>query len=238
MERNSMYSAKGNAEARIIARLDNVIKYYRMGDGYVCALNQAKLTIYQGDYLAILGPSGSGKSTLLNILGCLDVPTIGFYELFGSNTSTLTDDEMTAIRNRRIGFVFQNAQLLPRLTALQNVELPLVYAGFPPEIRREKAEEALKRVYLEDRMDHLPTQLSGGQQQRVAIARAIVNHPDLLLADEPTGALDQKTGGQIVEIFDALNRGGSTIVMITHNESIARKTKRIVRISDGILTEV
>lgn len=236
-EKDGMRQTNDESSEKPVARLVNVIKYYKMGENYVCALNHANLTIYQGDYLSILGPSGSGKSTLLNILGCLDIPTMGFYELFGSNTSYLTDDELTSIRNQRIGFVFQNAQLLPRLTAVQNVELPLVYAGFPPEKRREKAIEALQKVYLEDRMDHLPTQLSGGQQQRVAIARAIVNDPALLLADEPTGALDQKTGDQIVGIFDLLNGNGSTVVMITHNESIARNTKRIVRISDGILTE-
>ncbi len=222
----------------VVARLKDVMKYYKMGDNYVSALNQANLTIWRGDYLSILGPSGSGKSTLLNILGCLDVPTTGVYELFGSNTSTLSDDEMTSVRNRRIGFVFQNAQLLPRLTAIQNVELPLIYAGVPQAQRREKAMKALQKVYLEERMDHLPTQLSGGQQQRVAIARAIVNDPTLLLADEPTGALDQKTGDQIISIFEALNRNGSTIVMITHNEAIAKTTRRIVRITDGILTEV
>lgn len=231
-----------NTESRetpreITARLINVSKQYRMGSVDVFALNRANLTIRNRDYLSILGPSGSGKSTMLNILGCLDIPTSGTYELFGRNVQGLTDNEMTAIRNQKIGFVFQNAQLLPRLTALENVELPLIYAGIPATRRHGLAAEALQKVYLKDRMDHLPTQLSGGQQQRVAIARAIVNDPCLLLADEPTGALDQKTGQQIIEIFDSLNKAGSTIVMITHNEEIARNTKRIVRILDGILSE-
>ena len=222
---------------RIIARLSGVSKRYRMGDTEVNALREANLIIRAGDYLSILGPSGSGKSTLLNILGCLDVPTSGDYTLFGQRINGLGDNELTRIRNKKIGFVFQNAQLLPRLTALENVELPLVYAGVSPAGRREMAMQALRKVFLENRMDHLPTQLSGGQQQRVAIARAIANHPALLLADEPTGALDQETGKQIMGIFDSLNRVGSTVVMITHNEELARTTRRTVRILDGRLTE-
>ena len=222
---------------RVIARLTGVSKRYRMGSTEVNALREANLVIRNGDYLSILGPSGSGKSTMLNILGCLDVPTSGEYELFGRRVSGLSDNELTKLRNRKIGFVFQNAQLLLRLTALENVELPLIYAGISPAGRREMAVQALRKVSLEERMDHLPTQLSGGQQQRVAIARAVANHPALLLADEPTGALDQETGKQIMAIFDALNRAGSTIVMITHNEELARMTRRTVRIMDGRLTE-
>ena len=215
----------------------DIDKDYMMVGEPVHALKKISLSIREGEYLSVLGPSGSGKSTLMNIIGCLDVPTAGQYILQGREVEEMDERELAQLRSREIGFVFQNSQLLGRLTALKNVELPLIYAGVPPRERRERAEAMLERVGLEDRMDHFPTQLSGGQQQRVAIARAMVGNPSLLLADEPTGALDQKTGAQIMELFSELNRENRTIIMITHDMNIAAHAKRIIRIIDGEIQE-
>ncbi len=215
----------------------DIDKDYPMGDEIVHVLRRISLDISEGEYLSILGPSGSGKSTLMNIIGCLDTPTAGRYVLKGRAVDELDEGELARLRSREIGFVFQNAQLLPRLSALKNVELPLIYAGIPPRERRQRARRMLERVGLGDRMEHLPSQLSGGQQQRVAIARALVGNPSILLADEPTGALDQKTGAQIMALFKALSDEGRTIVMITHDMNIAAHARRIVRIIDGELLE-
>ena len=210
--------------------------YYMAGEA-VHVLKKISLDITEGEYLSVLGPSGSGKSTLMNIIGCLDIPTAGQYILRGREVEEMDQRELAQLRSREIGFIFQNSQLLPRLTALKNVELPLIYAGVPPRERRRRAKEMLVRVGLEDRMDHLPTQLSGGQQQRVAVARALVGNPSLLLADEPTGALDQKTGAQIMELFRELNDEHRTIIMITHDMHIASHAHRVVRIIDGEILE-
>ena len=210
--------------------------YYMAGEA-VHVLKKISLDIEEGDYLSVLGPSGSGKSTLMNIIGCLDTPTAGQYVLRGREVEDMDEKELARLRSREIGFIFQNSQLLPRLDARKNVELPLVYAGVPPRERRRRAEAMLERVGLQDRMDHLPTQLSGGQQQRVAIARALVGNPSLLLADEPTGALDQKTGAQIMELFHELNDEHRTIIMITHDMNIAAHARRVVRIIDGVISE-
>lgn len=215
----------------------DIDKDYPMGDETVHVLRSVSLDITEGEYLSILGPSGSGKSTLMNIIGCLDTPSAGRYVLKGRAVDELDEGELARLRSREIGFVFQNAQLLPRLCALKNVELPLIYAGIPPRERRHRARQMLERVGLGDRMEHLPTQLSGGQQQRVAIARALANNPTILLADEPTGALDQQTGRQVMNLFHDLNEEGNTIIMITHDISIARHAKRIVRLLDGELSE-
>ncbi len=215
----------------------DIDKDYPMGDETVHVLRSVSLDITEGEYLSVLGPSGSGKSTLMNIIGCLDTPSAGRYVLKGRAVDELDEGELARLRSREIGFVFQNAQLLPRLCALKNVELPLIYAGIPPRERRHRARQMLERVGLGDRMEHLPTQLSGGQQQRVAIARALVGNPSILLADEPTGALDQKTGAQIMSLFKALSDEGRTIVMITHDMNIAAHARRIVRIIDGELLE-
>ena len=212
-------------------------KYYQMGEESVHVLRDVALTIREGEYLSVLGPSGSGKSTLMNIIGCLDVATSGSYILHGTPIEELNDTELAHLRSREIGFIFQNSQLLPRLTALKNVELPLFYAGVTPRERRRRAQELLERVGLGDRMNHLPNQLSGGQQQRVAIARALVGNPSILLADEPTGALDQKTGRQVMSLFQELNGEGRTIIMITHDMHIAAYAHRVVHIIDGVLTE-
>lgn len=218
-------------------RMTNINKYYQVGDEQAHILKDICLTIERGEFLSVLGPSGSGKSTLMNIIGCLDVPTTGEYILNGQDTGGLTEKELGEIRSREIGFIFQSHQLLPRLTALKNVELPLIYAGFSPRERHNKAKELLIRVGLEDRMDHYPNQLSGGQCQRVAIARALVGSPSILLADEPTGALDQNTGKQVMELFHELNNEGRTIIMITHDIKIAQNARRVVHIIDGVLTE-
>ena len=214
-----------------------VNKFYPMGDEQAHILKNVNLEMEAGEYLSVLGPSGSGKSTLMNIIGCLDVATSGSYILRGRQIESLSENELAEIRGREIGFIFQNSQLLPRLTARRNVELPLIYAGVPPKARRKRAEEILARVGLEDRMEHLPNQLSGGQQQRVAIARALAGDPSMLLADEPTGALDQKTGRQIMDLFEELNGEGRTVIMITHDMRIASRARRVVRIVDGVLTE-
>jgi len=218
-----------------ILKLTDICKDYQQGKEPVRVLKNICLTVEKGDYLAIMGPSGSGKTTLMNIIGCLDVPTSGSYELDGRNLKDLTDDDLADIRNRHIGFVFQHFHLLPKMTALDNVALPLLYADIPLKERRQRAADALKAVGLEERMDFYPNQLSGGQCQRVAIARAMVGKPDLLLADEPTGALDTKSGNQIMEIFRQLSGDGMTIVMITHEPSIAQCADKTYRILDGEL---
>ena len=220
-----------------ILKLTDICKDYQQGKEPVRVLKNINLTVEQGDYLAIMGPSGSGKTTLMNLIGCLDVPTSGTYELQGENLKDLSDDALADIRNRHIGFVFQNFHLLPKMDALDNVALPLLYAGVSLKERRERAEEALKAVGLEERIHFLPNQLSGGQCQRVAIARAMVGKPDLLLADEPTGALDSKSGSQIMDIFRQLSAEGMTIIMITHEQAIAECADKIYYILDGELRD-
>ena len=220
-----------------ILMMNGITKVYRMGTEEQVVLKQIDLYVKKGDFLAVLGPSGSGKSTLMNIIGCLDSPTSGNYVLSSKQINELKENELAVIRNKEIGFVFQQFQLLPRLSALQNVELPLVYAGIKEKERKMRAKDILSKVGLEDKLHHRPNQLSGGQQQRVAIARALVTEPSVLLADEPTGALDQKTGKQIMELFREINNEGKTIVMITHDQEIAKQANRIVHILDGQLRE-
>ena len=224
-------------EKNVFFEMSGIDKDYIMADEAVHVLRQIDLRVEEGEFLSVLGPSGSGKSTLMNIIGCLDTPTAGRYTLKNREVEELDEQELAQLRSREIGFIFQNSQLLPRLTALKNVELPLIYAGVGRRERRRRAEAMLERVGLRERMDHLPTQLSGGQQQRVAIARALVGNPSILLADEPTGALDQKTGHQIMELFRELNEERRTIIMITHDMNIARHARRIVRIVDGVISE-
>ena len=214
-----------------------IVKQYQMGDELQTILKGIDLDIDEGEFLSVLGPSGSGKSTLMNIIGCLDTPTAGTYILHGRTIRDLSEKELARIRCREIGFIFQQFQLLPRLDAMGNVELPLIYAGVPPRERRRRAEEMLVRVGLQDKLHHNRNQLSGGQQQRVAIARALATNPTILLADEPTGALDQTTGEQVMELFEGLHDEGRTIVMITHDLKIARHGSRIVNILDGVLSE-
>jgi putative ABC transport system ATP-binding protein len=214
-----------------ILEVRDVTKHYRMGTEVVRALDGVSIAIRRGEYVAIMGASGSGKSTLLNILGCLDLPTSGQYFLGGQDVASLSQSALALVRGRRVGFVFQTFELLPRATALKNVELPLVYARVSK--RRERAVEALKRVGLGERMTHRPNELSGGQRQRVAVARALAQRPDILLADEPTGNLDSKTGQEILALFEQLNREGQTIVVVTHDANIARRCRRVIRISDG-----
>ena len=218
-----------------ILKLTDICKDYRQGKEPVRVLKNIDLTVEKGEYLAIMGPSGSGKTTLMNIIGCLDVPTSGTYELDGKDLKDLTDDALAEIRSKYIGFVFQSFHLLPKMDALDNVALPLLYRGISLKERRERAAEALKAVGLEDRMHFMPNQLSGGQCQRVAIARAMVGNPSMLLADEPTGALDTKSGSQIMEIFRQLSQKGITIIMITHEPTIAECADKIYRILDGEL---
>jgi putative ABC transport system ATP-binding protein len=222
----------------VILKLEHIYKDYNLGKITVPALKDVSLEVERGEYVAIMGPSGSGKSTLMNIIGCLDRPTSGTYELAGQNIQSLGDTQLADVRLHKIGFVFQNFQLLPRMSAMDNVALPLIYAGVRKKTRRERAKEALIRVGLEDRLNFKPTQLSGGQKQRVAIARAMVNKPDILLADEPTGALDSKSGQQVMELFQSLNDEGVTVVMITHDRKIAEHAKRVVTIFDGELSEL
>ena len=219
----------------MILELSHIYKNYQSGSLEVPVLKDVNLTIEEGEYLAIMGPSGSGKSTLMNIVGCLDTPTSGTMILDGEDVSKLSDNAMADVRLRKLGFIFQSFQLLPYETALENVALPLTYAGVSRAERRERAAEALKRVGLEERMNFIPTQLSGGQKQRVAIARAMINRPKLLLADEPTGALDQASGRQVMELFESLNEEGVTVMMITHDANVAKRARRIVEIWDGEL---
>lgn len=218
-----------------VIELQGITRHFKIGDTDVFALRGVDLTIQRGEYVAFMGPSGSGKSTLMNILGCLDTPTGGKYILNGQNVSNLTDDELAEIRNKEIGFVFQTFNLLARNTSLENVALPLVYAGYNKKDRTQKAIQSLTNVGLADRMDHKPNELSGGQRQRVAIARALVNNPSIILADEPTGNLDTKTSYEIMELMEEIHRNGNTVIVVTHEEDIARRAKRIVRLRDGII---
>lgn len=216
-----------------LIRLENISRRYRMGAEVIHALREVSLELGRGEYVAIMGPSGSGKSTLMNVIGCLDTPTGGRYELNGVSVSEMDDNQLAEIRNREIGFVFQTFNLLPRSNALRNVELPLVYAGMPLEERHRQALEALAQVGLADRVHHKPSEMSGGQRQRVAVARALVTRPSIILADEPTGNLDSRTGDEIMGLFDTLHAQGNTIILVTHEESVARHARRIVRIRDG-----
>ena len=216
-----------------IIEIRNLTKIYDMGATAVHALSEVDLCVATGEYVAIMGPSGSGKSTLLNILGCLDVPTSGSYALGNVRVSEMADDDLARIRNQEIGFVFQTFNLLPRANALGNVELPLIYSGLPAHQRREQAARALESVGLAERIEHRPNELSGGQKQRVAIARALVNEPSIILADEPTGALDSRTGDEIMDLFDQVHAAGNTILLVTHEEHLARRSRRIVRFRDG-----
>ena len=216
-----------------LIHIKDVVKTYDMGAELVHALSGVSIDIQANEYVSIMGPSGSGKSTLMNVLGCLDTPTSGLYEFAGENVGELDDNQLAEIRNRRIGFVFQTFNLLPRSTALHNVELPLIYAGVPAHDRRTRAAEALSSVGLGDRMTHKPNELSGGQRQRVAIARALVNRPSIILADEPTGNLDSKTGIEIMQLFSDLHHAGNTIILVTHEEEIAAHSHRIIRLFDG-----
>ena len=219
-----------------LIRVNDVWKTYQVGQQQVHALRGLSVDIDQGEYTALMGPSGSGKSTLMNMLGCLDTPTSGHYHLAGEDVGTLDDDALADIRNRRIGFVFQTFNLMPRYTALENVALPLVYAGASKADREVRAKEVLHQVGLADRMDHRPNELSGGQRQRVAVARALVNRPDLLLADEPTGNLDTKTSLEIMALFGEIHAAGNTVVLVTHEEDIAAYAHRVVRLRDGVVS--
>ncbi len=220
----------------MLISVKGITKVYQVGIQEIRAVAGVDLQVSNNEYLSIMGPSGSGKSTLMNILGCLDTPTSGSYSLNGEEVSGLRDDELAFIRNKEIGFVFQTFNLLPRATALQNVELPLIYGGVPSDERRERAGKALESVGLADRAGHRPSELSGGQRQRVAIARALVNKPSIILADEPTGNLDSSTGNEIMGIFNDIHSGGNTIIMVTHEEYIAEHSKRIVRLLDGLIS--
>ena len=216
-----------------IIRLEDICRIYRVGSQEVRALDGVSLSVYKNEYVAIMGPSGSGKSTLMNILGCLDSPDSGRYILNGTDVSEMDDGEMADVRNREIGFVFQSFNLLPRYNALENVALPMVYAGVPAGERRVKAAQALRSVGLEDRMDHRPNELSGGQRQRVALARALINSPSIILADEPTGNLDTHTSVEIMRLFDEIYRNGNTVIVVTHEEDIAAYAHRVIRLRDG-----
>lgn len=221
--------------ARPIIEIEGLTKWYTIGQETVKALNGVNLTVNKNEYVALMGPSGSGKSTLMNILGCLDTPTQGKYCLNGPDVAKLSDSQLAEIRNKEIGFVFQTFNLLPRYSALENVALPLVYAGFNKEQRNKKAAEVLSQVGLGDRMKHKPNELSGGQRQRVAVARALVNTPSIILADEPTGNLDTKTSYEIMLLFEEIHKQGNTIIVVTHEEDIARHAHRIVRLRDGVI---
>lgn len=223
------------APSQPIIHIEHITKVYEMGNEDVHALRDVSLDIGNNEYVAIMGPSGSGKSTLMNMLGCLDTPTSGTYLFKGEDVKSMSDDELAMIRNKEIGFVFQTFNLLPRATALQNVELPLVYAGVKSSLRKQQAETALESVGLRDRMDHRPNELSGGQRQRVAIARALVTKPSIILADEPTGNLDSKTGQDIMDLFERLWKLGNTVILVTHEEDVARHARRIIRVRDGLV---
>ena len=216
-----------------IISIRDVRKEYILGNQQIFALNGVSLSVARNEYVALMGPSGSGKSTLMNILGCLDSPSSGSYQLNGTEVAEMDEDELANVRNREIGFVFQTFNLLPRLSALENVALPLVYAGLSKAERKQRAEHVMELVSLSDRMDHKPNQLSGGQRQRVAIARALVNNPSIILADEPTGNLDTKTSYEIMRIFENINQKGNTVILVTHEEDIARYAKRVLRLRDG-----
>ena len=218
-----------------VIEIRNIIRDFKLGQEVVHVLKGIDLDIKRGEYVAIMGPSGSGKSTLMNLLGCLDTPTAGSYNLNGNDVSQMTDDQLAEIRNTEIGFVFQTFNLLPRTTALDNVALPMIYAGASKKERVERATEVLNDVGLADRMDHKPNQLSGGQRQRVAVGRALVNKPSIILADEPTGNLDSKTGTEIMALFDEIHASGNTVIMVTHEEEIAAHAKRVIRLRDGII---
>ncbi len=218
-----------------IIEIKNIRKEYIMGSQLIAALKDVSISIEKTEYVALMGPSGSGKSTLMNILGCLDTPTSGTYRLNNIEVSEMSDDELAHVRNKEIGFVFQTFNLLPRLTALENVALPLVYAGWSSSDRRKRAEEVMALVSLADRMHHKPNELSGGQRQRVAIARALINNPSIILADEPTGNLDTKTSYEIMDIFQRINENGNTVILVTHEEDIARHARRVFRLRDGLI---
>lgn len=218
-----------------VIKLKNIKRFFKIGDVEVQALRGVDLTINKGEYVALMGPSGSGKSTLMNLLGCLDTPSAGKYWLSGQDVSQMDDDELAEIRNKEIGFVFQTFNLLPRSTALDNVALPLVYAGYGRTERNERALKTLESVGLADRTDHKPNELSGGQRQRVAIARALINNPSIILADEPTGNLDTKTSYEIMELMEKIHEQGNTVIIVTHEEDIARRAHRIVRLRDGVV---
>jgi len=218
-------------------KLRDIFKIYQMGGEDVVALKDINLDLRRGDYAAIMGPSGSGKSTLMNIIGCLDVPTSGSYHLNGQEVAAATEDELAAIRNREIGFVFQTFNLLPRATAAKNVELPLIYAGLPPEERRQRAAEVLEAVGLAKRGHHKPNEMSGGERQRVAIARALVNRPSIVLADEPTGNLDTKIGDEILAVFQHINDEGKTVIVVTHDPDVAAKAQRTIVLRDGRMVD-
>ncbi|PPK94885.1 MULTISPECIES: ABC transporter ATP-binding protein [Nonlabens] len=218
-----------------VIEIKNIIRDFKLGQEVVHVLKGIDLEIKKGDYIAFMGPSGSGKSTLMNLLGCLDTPTAGSYKLNGTDVSMLTDDQLADIRNTEIGFVFQTFNLLPRTTALDNVALPMIYAGKSKKDRVARATEVLTSVGLEDRMDHQPNQLSGGQRQRVAVGRALVNNPSIILADEPTGNLDSKTGVEIMALFDKIHADGNTVILVTHEEDIAEHAHRVIRLRDGVI---
>ena len=219
----------------LVIKIRNITRDFPLGQEIVKVLKGIDLDINKGEYVALMGPSGSGKSTLMNLLGCLDTPTGGSYQLNGIDVSSMTDDQLAEIRNKEIGFVFQTFNLLPRTTALDNVALPMVYAGASKAERHERAKKVLADVGLADRMDHKPNQLSGGQRQRVAVGRALVNEPSIILADEPTGNLDSKTSVEIMQLFDAIHKAGNTVIIVTHEEDIAAHAHRVIRLRDGVI---